>query len=292
MTTESKPVPVALLRNIEMTWRQASAFSNKANDVIETGLGQLRALLAGPVLTDHAEPEVVAVVGQTDHASPETDVIHMPGIDSLPVGTELVDRAHVTQLKSLLAQVLAESDRGLPHKLVDEIRKALPATSIAPANEAERPGFEAWHRSKFATRYHTGGPTRDMHNNVRDPNYGPPAQQHMWEAWQARAAIALDEGGLGEVAREREISDGIQMAANHLQQRLTAAEQRNAVLTTALQNLKTAWAASPESISAPVYQAACAALKPTESGAGDAERKEDDRWLQMKDDQERADWNE
>jgi hypothetical protein len=48
-------------------------------------------------------PEVVAVVGQTAHASPETDVIHMPGIDSLPVGTELVDRAHVTRLQAELA---------------------------------------------------------------------------------------------------------------------------------------------------------------------------------------------
>lgn len=39
-------VPRALLVNIEMTWRQASGFSNKANDVIAEGLGQLRALLA------------------------------------------------------------------------------------------------------------------------------------------------------------------------------------------------------------------------------------------------------
>lgn len=34
-----------LLVNIEMTWRQASGFSNKANDTIAAGLGELRALL-------------------------------------------------------------------------------------------------------------------------------------------------------------------------------------------------------------------------------------------------------
>lgn len=56
-------------------------------------------------------PEVVAVVGQTDHASPETDVIHMPGIDSLPVGTELVDRAHVTRLQAELAALREELAR-------------------------------------------------------------------------------------------------------------------------------------------------------------------------------------
>lgn len=49
-------VPLALLKDIEMTWRQASGFSNKANDVIEAGLGQLRALLAAPA---PVEPLVV-----------------------------------------------------------------------------------------------------------------------------------------------------------------------------------------------------------------------------------------
>ena len=47
-------VPLALLKNIEMTWRQASGFSNKANDVIEEGLGQLRAILAAPVVEPQA----------------------------------------------------------------------------------------------------------------------------------------------------------------------------------------------------------------------------------------------
>lgn len=48
-------VPLELLKNIEMTWRQASGFSNKANDVIEEGLGQLRDLLAAPVV-ERQEP--------------------------------------------------------------------------------------------------------------------------------------------------------------------------------------------------------------------------------------------
>lgn len=49
MTTESKLVPVPLLRDIEMTWREASAFSNTANSLIERRLPELRALLATPM---------------------------------------------------------------------------------------------------------------------------------------------------------------------------------------------------------------------------------------------------
>lgn len=48
MTTESKLVPIALLTDIEATWREASAFSNTANNLIERGLPALRALLATP----------------------------------------------------------------------------------------------------------------------------------------------------------------------------------------------------------------------------------------------------
>lgn len=39
-------VPLELLKIIEMTWRQASGFSNTANDAIAKGLGELRELLA------------------------------------------------------------------------------------------------------------------------------------------------------------------------------------------------------------------------------------------------------
>jgi hypothetical protein len=48
MTADSKLVPVELLRNIEMTWREASAFSITANNLIERGLPELRALLETP----------------------------------------------------------------------------------------------------------------------------------------------------------------------------------------------------------------------------------------------------
>lgn len=62
--------------------------------------------------------------------------------------------------------------------------------------EAERAAFEAWHRSRFATKHSTGQPTRDMHNGVYAEDYGPENQQQMWEAWQAarRAAQPADVG--------------------------------------------------------------------------------------------------
>lgn len=44
----AKLVPIGLLKDIEATWREASAFSNTANNLIERGLPELRALLAAP----------------------------------------------------------------------------------------------------------------------------------------------------------------------------------------------------------------------------------------------------
>lgn len=54
----------------------------------------------------------------------------------------------------------------------------------------ERAAFEAWHRSRFATAWNTGDPTRDMHNGIKAGKYGPEEQQIRWECWQARAALA------------------------------------------------------------------------------------------------------
>lgn len=88
-----------------------------------------------------------------------------------------------------------------------------------------------------------------------------------------------------------------------LQQRLTAAEQRNTIMTKALERITrphdcgcvpcTGSCASKYALEIAleeIREIAGAAIKPTESGASDAERKEDDRWLQMKDDAERADY--
>ena len=51
-----------------------------------------------PTENKQAEPEVVAVINEEGEHFKETVVEHRPGIDRLPVGTELVDRAHVTRL--------------------------------------------------------------------------------------------------------------------------------------------------------------------------------------------------
>lgn len=91
-------------------------------------------------------------------------------------------------ISAVLEEVLEHAERGLPDPLHRKLRQLLPCPVPAPANEAERPGFEEWHCSQFATKYLTGQPSRDMHNGVRSPEYGPPNQQQMWLAWQARAA--------------------------------------------------------------------------------------------------------
>lgn len=45
-------------------------------------------------------PEVVAVINEEGEHFKETVVEHRPGIDRLPVGTELIDRAHFTRLQA------------------------------------------------------------------------------------------------------------------------------------------------------------------------------------------------
>lgn len=86
----------------------------------------------------------------------------------------------------------------------------MPDHQTSPVGEdAERADFEAWHRSKFATKHSTGQPTRDMHNGIYAEKYGPEHQQQMWEAWQAarRAAPALDASGLPRVKTWQERCD-------------------------------------------------------------------------------------
>ena len=46
------------------------------------------------------QPEVVAVITEEGEHFKETIVEHRPGIDRLPVGTELIDRAHFTRLQA------------------------------------------------------------------------------------------------------------------------------------------------------------------------------------------------
>ncbi len=61
-----------------------------------------------------AQPEVVAVIDEEGEHFKETVVVHRPGIDALPVGTELVDRAHVTRLtaeRNALQQLLNAADQ-------------------------------------------------------------------------------------------------------------------------------------------------------------------------------------
>jgi hypothetical protein len=50
-------------------------------------------------------PDVVAVITQTEDPVPETLVTQLPGIDALPVGTELVDRAHAIRLQAELTRI-------------------------------------------------------------------------------------------------------------------------------------------------------------------------------------------
>lgn len=60
-----------------------------------------------------------------------------------------------------------------------------------------REEFEAWHRSKFGTKYSSGQPTRDMHNGVYDEKYGPEEQQERWEIWQTSREAMMNMERIG-----------------------------------------------------------------------------------------------
>lgn len=79
------------------------------------------------------------------------------------------------------------------------------------SKEEMREGFEAWHCEQYKTKHTTGAPTRDMHNGVRDENYGPPKQQALWECWQETGGdVAKVEALKDEIER---IEDGKQPVA-------------------------------------------------------------------------------
>jgi hypothetical protein len=131
----AKLVPIGLLKDIEATWREASAFSNTANNLIERGLPELRALLAAPATRQYYYRKD----GCKAYATTDPDCI-------------------------------------------------------------------CWHDEGT-------GPLFNNPMTTTEPS-----------SWRAKPQSELDVLQ-EELARERSISAGIQMAANNLQQRLTAAEQ-------------------------------------------------------------------
>ena len=92
MNNQWKLVPVEPLLNM---------MSDKDHDTRIMAERELLAALAdSPLPPPGGQPEVVAVIDEEGEHFKETVVEHRPGIDRLPVGTELVDRAHVIRLQA------------------------------------------------------------------------------------------------------------------------------------------------------------------------------------------------
>lgn len=142
-------------------------------------------LWAGPVLAKVAAYEAIDAMAEPVRVS----TVYQATLERDAV---LADN---DRLRAALAEVLENAERGLPPLLHQKLRELIPKEPPAKPNEAERPGFEAWHRDRFKTRHHTGEPTRDKHNGVWSAEYCAPRVQHMWESWQARAAKCTCGGG-------------------------------------------------------------------------------------------------
>lgn len=127
---EWKMLPTKLHRQME----QAGA--DAAREYMErTGENNLFVIYeamvgAAPKPPSSIEPEIVAVIAENKYQ--ETDVIQRPGIDALPVGTELIDRAAYDLSKGEESKLVASLDligQGLAvadgAKNVDAIREEI-----------------------------------------------------------------------------------------------------------------------------------------------------------------------
>lgn len=90
-------------------------------------LKEMESALAAPVPPAGLQPEVLAVVAQTNGVFPETQVVHRDAIELAQVGTELINRAHYTRIQaevSALQQRLNIADQRVCD-LQSELTKAL-----------------------------------------------------------------------------------------------------------------------------------------------------------------------
>lgn len=95
-------VPRELLGNIEMTWRQAPAFSNKANDIIAAGLGELRALLAAERCTScDGSGDIIDLTGE------------WRGYCACPTGVALKNKPSAQHQGEPVAWIFADSIGGI-----------------------------------------------------------------------------------------------------------------------------------------------------------------------------------
>lgn len=74
--------------------------SNQAKRLSNCAAERLAQCRGGVVPPASLQPEVLAVVAQTDSIFPETQLDHRDAIELAPVGTELIDRAHFTRLQA------------------------------------------------------------------------------------------------------------------------------------------------------------------------------------------------
>lgn len=84
----------------EEVWEQYQEMSGCHQAAFRAKLCWAAMLGSAPSAPTGGQPEVVAVIREEGEHFKETVVEHRPGIDRLPAGTELVDRAHVIRLQA------------------------------------------------------------------------------------------------------------------------------------------------------------------------------------------------
>jgi hypothetical protein len=84
----------------EEVWEQYQEMSGCQQAAFRAKLCWAAMLASAPSAPAGGQPEVVAVIREEGEHFKETVVEHRPGIDRLPAGTELVDRAHVIRLQA------------------------------------------------------------------------------------------------------------------------------------------------------------------------------------------------
>jgi hypothetical protein len=145
--------------------------SNQAKRLSDCAAERLAQCRGGVVPPADLQPEVLAVVAQTDSIFPETQLDHRDAIELAPVGTELIDRAHYTRLQAEMS--------ALHQRLNIADQRASDLTWLAKSAY-----MEGWELG-WVTR-HT-----DANNEKRVTPWAPPREtmEREWLSSEARAAL-------------------------------------------------------------------------------------------------------
>lgn len=266
-------VPHALLLKIEMTWRQADEFHEKANDAIAEGLRQLRTLLC-------PAPAVHETFADAIKHGTGVMLVSAEGAEHVPHSAFFKDCPPPSADEEAAFRAYLAADPMATYRSTWQARAVLAQEELATAKRANY-NAEVALKAAYETQELWKGRTTNLTHTNAD------LQQRLTAAEQRIASlhhVGMELTGVIDEYRAMPCDSlAVRMfqTADRYRLRLTAKCQTCKDSGTVYKDFN-----EVEGRFSPEPCPDCA--KPAESVA--TERAEDDRWLQMKDDAERADY--